>query len=684
MAANIDFETRSVVDLTAAGAHLYAEHPQTRVMCMGWSVGEGTEHLWWAGQPFPRELAAHIESGGIVKAWNAAFERLIWPVMVARHGAPAVALEQWYCTMVQAMLMGFPGALKHAREAMGLGVEKDESGHRLMLQVSKPRSVFQPGDKGYEEARAFAAVEVGAPLPEYEVFHRQGKTCVARWWVDSDRLTRLGLYCCKDVQVERAAGRVLDEIPDREMAGWRMDQRINDRGFFIDMELVTKARRMVVPATKQANAKLSTLTGGELNFVTKPNEIRAWLNKRLGLQLDSIDRKTLAILLAEMPMDEVTRSVVQLRIAAGKTSTAKLNALARGVDENHLLRGGLQYAGAGRTNRWAGRRFQPHNLPRPPQWAPLAVPYVLNEDLDRLGVLFDTPLEVISAILRSCIKARPGNLLTVADYNAIEARIVSWLAGARKLLDAFATGKDPYRMMAATIYGLSDWAAIDKDSFERMLGKKVVLGCGYQMGKNRFYDSCREDGLFIERELASRAVEAYRTDNPEIPQAWYSLQDTAIRAVQEAGVWHGCLNNRIHFFSDGLYLRMRLPSGRMLSYMHPKLIDDVTPWGEPTYKLQFWGWNGQANRMEWQSLYGGRLMENACQAIARDVLLDAMFRLEDDGWGVILTVHDEILSDDKAGTKQLQRMVSLMEQGSPWHAGLPLKVEGWQGVRYRK
>lgn len=684
MTVSLDFETRSVLDLPQVGAHRYAEHPTTRVLCMSWSVGVGSTQLWWAGQPFPLRLAEAILAGGVVQAWNAAFERIIWPIMVKRHGAPPVDMSKWRCTMVRALLMGYPGKLEHAGPTLGLGKCKDAEGHRVMLQVSKPRKIHRPGDSTYEDALVYAALSGGAALPEYEVYYESDVRCVAQWWVDEGRLSRLGSYCVTDTDVERAAADVLDPLPERELQGWQLDQRMNDRGFQVDMDLVEAARKMVKPAVAVANKKLAALTNGELKSVTKHNEIRAWLNVKLGLEMDSIKKDVLTILLAEMPMDDTVRAVIKLRLAAAKTSVAKLNALVRGTQADGRLRGGLQYAGAGRTNRWAGRRFQPHNIPRPPKWAIQAVPYVQDERIEWLDILFDTPLEVISAILRSCITAGEGNELTVADYNAIEARIVAWLSGAKKMLAAYRNGEDPYRIMAAVVFGINDWRTISKESFERLLGKKIILGCGFGMGHKRFWESCREGDLFIEKDLAKRSVEAYRADNPEVPAAWAELQAAAIQAVRDPGLWVPCLEDKIHFYMDGYYLRMRLPSGRLLSYTAPRLVDTETPWGAPSVDLVFWGWNGQKNRMEWQKLYGGRIMENAGQAIARDVMLDAMLRLDAQGWWLILTVHDEILSDNPKGTKTLTAMIETMVYEEPWHTGLPLEAEGWQGHNYRK
>lgn len=676
--ANVDLESASTADLTAVGAHVYADHPTTHILCMAWKVNGGDTGLWWPWMPFPEELNEVIRQGGEIHAWNAAFERIMWPIMVARHGARAVNLSQWRCTMVRAQLMGFPGKLEHAGPSMGLGVCKDDVGHRLMLQLCKPRQRWLPGKKGYDAALAAVDGLEYQQMPDGEV---------VRWWQDKGKLERLGQYCMTDVDTEAAAGGLLDPLPEREHQGWMMDQRINDRGFYVDTQLVSMALALVKPATERANAQLARLTNNELRSVTKPNEIRAWLNRELGLELDSIGKDILNDLLVVLgdTLPAHIKKVIKLRLAAAKTSTAKLRSLLKGLSADGRFRGGLQYAGAGRTNRWAGRRFQPHNLPRPEKWALLAVPYVMERALDFLELAFGSALEAISNILRSCIVAAPGLELHFADYNAIEARLTAWFCDAAKLLHAFRSGEDPYRQMAAKVFGISDWRSIDKDSFERFLGKTIILGCGFQMGAKRFQGSCREKGLYIDMDLAERSVRTYRDDNSEIEAGWRDLDTAAVVAMQNPHAWVPSLGAKVHFWYDGsTFLRVLLPSGRYLNYLCPRLEADTTPWGRPCWKFYFWGWNGEKNRMEWQAMYGGRWMENIVQATARDVMLDSMLRLDADGWHIILTVHDEEGAEEVVGERTHQELCNIMAQPPAWAPDLPLKVEGWTGQRYRK
>lgn len=684
--ASIDFETRSAEDLRSAGAHRYAAHPSTEVMCMAWSINDEDPHLWHPGLPFPAELADHIRMGGRMEAWNAQFERVIWPIMVRDHGAPEVPMNQWTCTMVRAQLQGFPGKLDKAGPCMGLGECKDDAGHRLMLQVSKPRATFRPGDAGYDET--YSPEWVIAGLEEFTQYWdaEAGEWVVCQWWTDMGRITRLHDYCKQDVRTEQAAGRFLDPMPPSEYAGWLLDQRINDRGFYLDMELVHSAKKLVKPALLAANEELVELTGGRLKSITKVAEVKAWLEEMAGIELPDIRKETLQDLLVQIDegwsVPAEVKSVIELRLAAAKTSTAKLNSMTKGICGDGRIHGGLQYAGAGRTNRWAGRIVQPHNFPRPPKWAIAAVDEVLSgASPSVLGMLYDRPLEVVSAILRSCITAAPGNDLTVADYNAIECRITAWFCGARILLDAYHTGKDPYRMQAASVYGIADWQSIGSDSFERQLGKTIILGCGFGMGDKRFRGSCREKGIYIDEDMAKRSVSKYREDNHEVKAGWYELEAAAKRAVKGEAV--SALNGKVWFYRDAEFLRVRLPSGRVLSYAKPWLKEKETPWGMGT-EVTFWGWNGTKNRMEWQGMYGGRWMENIVQATARDVMLDSMMRLDAQGWPIILTVHDEILTESPAGKRHLKGMLDIMAQPPVWAPDLPLKAEGWTGKRYRK
>lgn len=674
---NIDLETSSLLDLTRVGVHVYAAHPSTRVLCMAYKIDDAPEALWWNHEPFPNDLAEALESGAIAKAWNAAFERNMWPVLTELHGAPEVPLRQWSCTMVRALMQGFPGQLQHAGPVMGLGVCKDDAGHRVMLQLCKPRQRWKRGGKGWAEAKELVDGD------EYQPWGDE----IVRWWRDEGKSQILGDYNKMDVVVEHAADKFLDPLPAEEQEAWYLDQEINDRGFHVDMDLVKEALALVKPATTAANNKLKELTHGALDAVTKPNDIRAWINAKLGVELDSISKDVLNDLIVtqgeSIPQD--VKDVIALRLAAAKTSTAKLNSLSRGVGPDNRFRGGLQFAGAASSRRYAGRRAQIQNFPRPPWWAMDAIPWAQGNTADEIEMAFGSALEAISAVLRSCITAGPGKELIFADYNAIEVRVAAWFCGASKLLHAFKNNEDPYRIMAAAVFNIDDWRSISKGGIERFLGKTLILGAQYGTGHKRFRDSCREQGQYISAELAERGIKAYRAENHEMVAGWNDMERASTYAMHNPRQWVPALRGKVHFWYDAsLFLRMALPSGGLLTFMHPRLIDDETPWGTPTLKFQHWSWNGMRNRMEWTDMYGAKFVQYATQAASRDLLQYAMTNLEGMGYPIILSVHDEVGAEVDKGTADLPHFSEVMATPPPWAADLPLKVEGWVGHRYRK
>lgn len=216
-------------------------------------------------------------------------------------------------------------------------------------------------------------------------------------------------------------------------------------------------------------------------------------------------------------------------------------------------------------------------------------------------------------------------------------------------------------------------------------GPLIVHNCGFGMGPPKFQATCRKQGRYIELSLAERSIQTYREDNSEIPAGWRDLERAAAAAMQNPHTWIPSLGAKVHFWWDGsTFLRVCLPSGRYLNYLYPRLEADTTPWGKPCWKFYFWGWNGERQRMEWQNMYGGRWMENIVQATARDVMLDALLRLDANGWHVLITVHDEIGTEESVGSRDRRDLFAIMAQPPAWAPDLPLAVEGWSGARYRK
>jgi DNA polymerase bacteriophage-type len=347
---SIDFETRSVVDLTDVNAYVYFDDPSTEAWCMAYCFDDDRKNvrLWWAGTPCPTEVADHIRAGGILNAWNAAFERLCFAkLMGPRHGWPVPKLEQWRCTMAAAYAMALPGKLEMAAPALGLDIRKDDAGHRLMLQMSKPRKID--------------------PLI---------------WWDDFDRMERLGAYCRQDVRTEMAVASRLLPLTESEQQVWYLDQKINDRGVGIDERLCLNAREVVREAARRLDAELKTITGYEVAAATNTGAIRKWLGTR-GVVTDSIAKDVLAELLNRDDLPGDVRRVLEIRRDGGKSSTAKIDAMLARRQSDGRMRGNLQYHGAS-TGRWAARGAQLQNLPRPSENG--TIPGVVNATI---GILLE-------------------------------------------------------------------------------------------------------------------------------------------------------------------------------------------------------------------------------------------------------------------------------------------------------
>lgn len=414
MHLHVDFETRSTVDLKKTGTYVYAEDPTTDVNCMAYAFGDEPVDLWIPGEPLPERIAEHIHSGGVMIAHNAAFERIIWKyVMAPRYGWPEPEIEQWRCTMIMAFAMSLPGALADLPAALGLEVEKDAAGGRVMLQLAKPRK------KGGGVATCRRCDGTGAVDGEMD-YHGPCEECngngVAEypdepiWWTDRLKYQRLYSYCKQDVEAERAVHKRLLNLIPSEQALWCLDQRINDRGVFVDQELCRQAKKIVAAATERLNAEIAQVSGYEINGCTNVNQITTYLRRR-GVDVDSIAKAELDELLARDDLEPDVRRVVEIRREAAKASVAKIDALLRGTSADGRARGLLQFHAAS-TGRWGGRRFQPQNMKRPEAEHEDAmddlVATVRTGDIGYVEAMYGAPLTAVADCLRGMIMAEPA------------------------------------------------------------------------------------------------------------------------------------------------------------------------------------------------------------------------------------------------------------------------------------
>lgn len=649
----IDFETRSEVDLKACGPHVYAAHPSTLVLCICWAVDDGPIKTWLLGEDCPEDIERACREGWRIVAHNtASFERIVWrAILHARMGWPLPVLEQWDCTMARALALGLPRGLDQLGRVLGLPVVKDSVGHRLMLQMCKPKK----GTGG----------DTGVP---------------AQWVFTPEKLTRLAEYCATDVEVTRPADKILPPLQPDNRASYLFDIIMNDRGLRIDPELVGKAGDVVGEAIDRLDRRMQLVTGGAVTKCSQVARLASWCATR-GVVVSSLGKDAVADLL-KLRLPPAVEMALQLRLEAAKSSTGKLVAFADRVSDDGRMRDNLLWHGA-HTGRWAGKGAQLQNLPRgigDDAVVEDAIAAILSgTDAQTLNATIDEGvMAAVSSSLRGCIISDPDKELMVADYAAVEARGTAWLTGHKVLNDKFLAGDDVYKWMATMIYGKHVDAII---KVERQLGKTAILGCGYGMGRPKFHATCAKAGINIPLSLAETTVDIYREANKPIVDGWYDLQRGAVEAIRTPHRRVDVFGGKIRFLHDGTHLWMRLPSGRRLCYWRAFLA-----WNEETMREEicYWGVNSFTKKWTVERTWGGKLMENAVQALCRDLMAHGMMAVDAAGYDVILTVHDEVVSEVPIGFGSIEEFVRLLSTPPAWAEGFALAAEGWRGARYKK
>lgn len=706
-ALSIDFETRSPVDLRKCGVYVYAENPNTDLWCAAFALGNEAPRLWLPGQPCPDNVRRHVEIGGIVTAWNANFERVLWRhVLSPKYGWPEPKLEQWRCSMAAAMALSLPAGLDDCASALGLDTRKDDAGYRVMMQVSKPRRIEADG------------------------------TII--WWDVPEKLESLYRYVCQDVAVERAILDLLMPLRPSEQELWFVDQRINDRGVHVDVDLCESANAIADEMQKRLDRAMRKATANEVRACTNSKQLTEWLNQQ-GIACDSVAKEHVDRMLGRDDLPENVREALLLRQQGSKTSTAKADALLRGMSADGRARGLTQYHAAS-TGRWGGRRFQPQNLKRPDEDTdiPEAINLIKTRNLDAMLLFYDDPVSIVGDCIRGMVTAAPNRVLRAADFSNIEGRDLAWLAGEQWKLDAFAAydrfllddkgqripnpkKRGAYLREGPELYEVTAGAILDKPAAEvtkeerQRVGKIAELALGYQGGVGALMTMSKGKVPFHELydmlagkmpDHAEKAAEAYeqrgrgqglsatgwqaaeiiklawRANHPKIVQFWRDAEDAAIDAIANPGGIYAA--GKIKFRKVGSFLFMQLPSGRCLAYAYPSLGDAETPWGKPIKKIRFWGVDSLTKKWSKQETYGGKLVENATQAAARDKLADRLVWLDRNGWDPVLHVHDEAVTEtapDFGSTEELERIMSTMPA---WAAGCPVAAAGWSEERYRK
>ena len=642
-----DIETFSSVDLGDCGLHKYMESPDFEILLIGYSVDGGPVRVLDLTDPETdtTEFKKLLMDPEIIKtAWNAPFEMHAFKRWLGVEMPP----EQWSDTMILALEMGLPGALANAGTALGLPEDqlKDPVGKSLIAYFSKP---CKPTKANGGRTRN---------LPAH----------------DPDKWMLYKRYNAQDVVTEMAIRSKLKELHPDEQKLWVLDQQMNDRGVRIDLPMVEK----IVRHDEQNRARLQE-EAKEITGLQNPNslqQLKTWLASQ-GITADQLRKDDVDRLLGEDLPDNVRR-VLEIRTALGKTSVKKYKAMLSATCRDERLRGILQFYGANRSGRWAGRLVQVHNLAK--NFLPdldLARQLAASGDFETMETLFGETSFVLSELIRTAFIPSEGCRFVVSDFSAIEARVVAWLAGEQWTLEAFRAGKDIYCETASMMYHVPV-VKHGENGHLRQKGKVAVLACGYQGGVGAMRAMDR-GGTIPDEELQS-VVDQWRAANPHIVKLWRLYETAARTAIGERRSVR--LRLGVVFSYRGGNLFIQLPSGRKLCYWGAKLKTDPKDGRE---HIVYMGVNQETKQWGEAETYGGKLVENVVQATARDCLAVAMRRVTAMGYQIVMHVHDEMVVDVPLEDKDaLARINEAMGEPIDWAPGLPLKGDGYETPFYRK
>lgn len=650
----VDIETYSSVDLLEAGVYAYVEAPDFDILLISYIFDDWGEDdvktidCFDADPDMMAEFCEALLDPQIVKtAFNANFERTCLAKWLQKPMPP----EEWRCTMVKALTLGLPGNLAGAGEALGLPPEKlkDPQGKALIQFFSKP---CKPTRTNGQRTRNLPRHDP-AKWQLYKGYNRQDVV------TEQEILRKLSIY----------------KTPESEQELWALDQHMNDNGVALDIPMVEKIVEYDTRRRQELQEEAQELTG-----LKNPNslaQLKRWLAEQ-GVEMTSVTKDTIAEALRDPELPDVVRRVLEIRTALGKTSVAKYSTMLVAHCQDHRLRGILQFYGANRSGRWAGRLVQTHNLAKNtlPDLA-LARELAAEGDFETMGTLFGETAFVFSELIRTAFIPSEGCRFIVSDFSAIEARVLAWLAGEEWVLEAFRNGKDIYCETASMMYHVP----VEKhgaNSHLRQKGKVAVLACGYQGGVGAM-KRMDKGGSIPEDELQS-VVDQWRQANSNSVKLWRTCELAARTAIEEHRTVR--LKNGLAFGYINGNLFIKLPGGRKLCYWNTRLKLGPRDGRE---HIVYMGVNQETKQWGETETYGGKLVENIVQATARDCLAISMQRVAALGYNIVMHVHDEIIVDCPIeDTGAMERINACMAEPIPWAPGLPLRGDGYETPFYMK
>lgn len=647
-----DLESRSLVDLKARGLFAYAEDSSTEVMCFAYAFDDGEPSLWRWGDDLPDDLADHIKAGGLFSAWNAQFDVTVWNHVMRRdYGAPKIEFAQAIDSMAHAAAANLPQSLDQCARQLGLpeDKQKDKRGKYLIQRLCKPRTNRKTGQK--------------------ELFF------------DEELFQELCDYCEQDVVVERQLYRMIPKLSEFEQRVWVLTQEINARGIPLDVDGCNSIIRVTERETERLNLRAAEITNHEVPAVTQRAKLVEWANGR-GVPINSVAAEAMTeILQWDLPDD--VREVLEIRNAVCQTSVAKFPKMLEIASADGSMRGLQVYHGAA-TGRFASRGgLNIQNLVRYKiKDVHTALQTLTLGDWGVGHILYgDDLMDAAVSCTRGMLKAPEGMIFRDADFSSIENRVGVWLADHRAKIRMFEEGLDEYRVFASTsLFGVP----YDEVTGEqRQFSKAGVLGCLFGQGSGGLALFAKGYGVDLSEERSAEVVRLYREDYAPVKELWYACGDAAMSAVKNPGAVFRA-GKYLRFKCTRNFLVMRLPSGRLLRWYKPRVEMAETPWGEMRPVVTAMGINTFTRQWCRNKIIGSSFFQSAVQGTARDLLVNAMFALEDEGYPIVTTIHDEILSLTEENFGSVREMEEIMSRPVEWAPGLPLAAEGWEGVRFRK
>lgn len=649
---HIDLETFSDIDITKAGLYKYVQSPAFEILLFAYSYDYAPVRIidLAAGEQIPPEILADLYNPNVIKtAHNAAFE------INCLSRFYRTDISQWHCTMIHGYYCGFPGQLGQLGKALGLPESKQKMtvGRQLIRYFCIPCT---PTKTNYGRTRNY-------------------------WYHDTQKWELFKAYCVRDVETEMEIHKKLEAhpLPEGEYCLWVLDQYINLTGVTVDRELIQGALTVSEEIRTELSQKARNLTG--LDNPNSVAQLKQWIESNSELELENLNKQTVAEVLAGKDGEELVKEVLKIRRELGKTSVKKYETMNTCVCADGRIRGLLQFYGANRTGRWAGRLVQVQNLPRNYiETLDTARELVKKRQTEAIKLIYGNVPDTLSQLIRTAFIPGAGCRFLVADFSAIEARVLSWLAGEQWRMEVFRTHGRIYEASASTMFGVPV-EKISKGNPEyalRAKGKIAELALGYQGGKGSLVAMGALNMGLEEAELPD-IVKRWRGSNQRIVDFWYTVERYALESVQYGVVNY--LPRGICFDRDKDYLIIRLPSGRSLYYYRP----DIRQNDLGRDAIHFQGVNQNTKKWEYISTYGGKLTENIVQAVARDLLANAMMNLWHAGYRINFHIHDEVILEvPKQSGQNLEEAIRLMCTLPAWAEGLPLNAAGFESDYYRK